>query len=203
MSAVLILPVALFSLGDPLYRLRHALLFRLCSLCLGDPIDVFALAGGTEGRKDLRRGFVLFESCGQLCRNLRSRFRRLPGPVIRLCALSAGDESGCLPVVVEHFFVWRQILHTPALPHTHCKKLPPAAEQVIRKALTKDPDQRFSCIEIFAQELGDALYSPSLLSSVTDEVVCVQKAPETADCEPRHIHTTRQHLKLPNTNRLE
>ena len=99
--------------------------------------------------------------------------------------------------------VWRQILHTPALPHTHCKKLPPAAEQVIRKALTKDPDQRFSCIEIFAQELGDALYSPSLLSSVTDEVVCVQKAPETADCEPRHIHTTRQHLKLPNTNRLE
>lgn len=100
-------------------------------------------------------------------------------------------------------FVWRQILQTPILPHSRCKKLPPAAEYIIRKALTKDPEQRFSGIEIFAQELGNALYTPSILSAMTDEIECVQKAPETADCEPRHIHTTHQHLKLPNTNRLE
>jgi serine/threonine protein kinase len=106
--------------------------------------------------------------------------------------------SGPLP-----HLVWKQMLLDPLLPHSRSKKLPPAAEQVIKKALAKDPEQRFSRIETFALELGNSLLSPSIFSSVIDEIECVRKARETTDCGQRYVHTTHQHLKLPNTTCLE
>jgi eukaryotic-like serine/threonine-protein kinase len=96
--------------------------------------------------------------------------------------------------------IWKQILLDPLLPHSRSKKLSPVTERVIKKALAKDPEKRFSRIETFALELGNSLLSPS---SVTDEIECVPKPQETTDCGQRYIHTTHQHLTLPNTTCLE
>lgn len=70
----------------------------------------------------------------------------------------------------ESHLAWKQILHPPILPNSRSKKLPPTAEQIISKALAKEPEERFVRIEIFAQELRKALHLPSTFSTVTDEV---------------------------------
>lgn len=101
----------------------------------------------------------------------------------------------------ESHLVLKQIFEAPTLPHSRSKKLPLAAELVIRRALAKEPEERFPCIEAFAQELEDALYSPSsILSAVTDEVECVRKAPETTDCKQQYKRTTYKQLKRLDTN---
>jgi serine/threonine protein kinase len=107
--------------------------------------------------------------------------------------------------------VWKQMFLPPLFSHSRWKKLPAAAEQVIKQALAKEPDQRFSRIETFALELANALHSPSLLSGVTDEIECIPKAQRatdimrghTTDCEQQYPHTSLQHPAPPNTASLE
>jgi serine/threonine protein kinase len=99
--------------------------------------------------------------------------------------------------------VWKQILLDPLLPHSRSKKLSPATERVIKKALAKDPEMRFARIETFALELGNTLLSPPDFSGVTDEIECLPKPQETTDCEQQYIHTTHRHLTLANTTCLE
>jgi serine/threonine protein kinase len=98
--------------------------------------------------------------------------------------------------------LWRQMLFPTAISHTRWKKIPLAAEQVIKKALAPDPDRRFSRIETFARELGGALCSPSVLLGETEEIEYVRKTPETRDCEQQHIHTPPPSLDYPNTTHL-
>src|SRR5271167_2298812 len=69
-SAVLIFPVALLALGDPLDCGRDPFVSRLRAFCLGDPLHVLTFTAWAEGRKDRGGSLIFFQGCRELRRRI-------------------------------------------------------------------------------------------------------------------------------------
>src|SRR6202021_2136030 len=75
-SAVLIFPVTLLALGDPLDRGSDPFVPRLRAFCLGDPLHVLTFRAWAEGGENRRCLFVFFQGCRELRRRIHRRLLR-------------------------------------------------------------------------------------------------------------------------------
>src|SRR5262245_44712887 len=74
-SILLILPVSLLPIGDPLYRLRDALRAGFVRLRVDDPLHILALRTWREALEVCERGLVLLQRRGELLRRRKGGLR--------------------------------------------------------------------------------------------------------------------------------
>ena len=125
--AVLVFPVSLLAFTYPIDGSDDALVPRLSTLGLCDPLDVFPFATGAEGGESsggLLIGLERPAKFGWCFDSGRGRFRHFVTGRDRAGVLATVNESCCLAKQVEHLLVGGQVFNTRKAPErTHGVRL--------------------------------------------------------------------------------